>query len=429
MKLAINGGNKIRNKKFPNYKTIDNNEVVAVEKVLKDGVLSKYLGCWDDDFYGGKVVQQFEKEWSSFFQIEYSIAINSASSGIHIALGACGIGYSDEVIVTPYSMSVSATAPLLWNATPVFADIDKDTLALDAKSIEEKITKYTKAIVVVHLFGYSADMDEIMQIARKYNLYVIEDAAQAPGAIYKDKLVGTIGDIGIFSLNYHKHIHTGEGGVCVTDNEELAKRMQLNRNHAEAVIDDMGYSNLNNMLGFNFRLTELQAAIGVEQLKKLNKEIDIRNRYATMYNSALSKIPFLKVIQNKSDRKHVYYIQGFRFNEKEAGIKRDRFLEAVRAELEPVETRENEGVPIYGGYTKPLYLLSIFQNKQVYNKRGFAFKDNINYNKGICPNVEELYESELFFHDLTRSPLTTKDIEDVIEAYNKVSENIDELKQ
>jgi perosamine synthetase len=428
MKLAINGGKKIRYKKFPRYNLIDEKEIEIITNVLKRGVLSKFLGCWDKDFYGGDEIQSFEKEWSEHFKIKHTVSVNSASSGLHIALGACGIGFNDEVIVTPYSMSVSATAPLLWNATPVFADINKNSLCLDVKSIEKKITKNTKAIIVVHLFGYPAEMDEIMNIAKKYNLFVIEDAAQAPDAIYKGKKVGTIGDIGVFSLNYHKHIHTGEGGMCVTNSDELATRMQLIRNHAESVIEDMNYDRLDNMLGFNFRLTEIQAAIGRIQLKKLKDEVDIRNKYAKKYNEALKTIDFIEIIQNSSNRLHSFYVQGFLFNEKKAGISRKKYLDAVRAELEVVEGRENEGVPIYEGYSKPLYLLPLFQKRQVYKDVGFAFKNNISYSKGICPVVEKLYEKELFFHDFTRSPLNEKDIEDVINAYIKVSENIDELK-
>lgn len=428
MKLAINGGKKIRYKKFPRYNLIDEKEIEIVTNVLKRGVLSKFLGCWDKDFYGGDEIQSFEKEWSEYFKIKHTVSVNSASSGLHIALGACGIGFNDEVIVTPYSMSVSATAPLLWNATPVFADINKNSLCLDVKSIEKKITKNTKAIIVVHLFGYPAEMDEIMNIAKKYNLFVIEDAAQAPDAIYKGKKVGTIGDIGVFSLNYHKHIHTGEGGMCVTNSDELATRMQLIRNHAESVIEDMNYDRLDNMLGFNFRLTEIQAAIARIQLKKLKDEVDIRNKYAKKYNEALKTIDFIEIIQNSSNRLHSFYVQGFLFNEKKAGISRKKYLDAVRAELEVVEGRENEGVPIYEGYSKPLYLLPLFQKRQVYKDVGFAFKNNISYSKGICPVVEKLYEKELFFHDFTRSPLNEKDIEDVINAYIKVSENIDELK-
>jgi len=427
MKLAINGGEKVRTKLFPRYNTIDTNEIDAVTKVLKEGTLSKFLGAWCDDFYGGKKVQEFEKLWSEKFKVKHSISVNSNTSGLIAALGACGIGLGDEVIVSPYSMSISATAPLFYNATPVFCDLEKNSYGFDTKMLEKVITKDTKAIVVVHIFGCPSNLKEIMAIAKKHNLLVIEDAAQCPGAIYDGKLAGTIADIGVFSLNYHKHIHTGEGGMICTNNDILANKMQLIRNHAESIVDNKGESDLVNMLGFNFRLTEIQAAIGIEQLKKLDNELKIRQKYAELYNKALTKFTFIEstILDNRT---HSYYVQSFRFDEKKAGVSRDTFLNAVKAELMPVEKRENEGVPISCGYVKPIYLLSIFQEKIAYNKQGFAFKDTITYQKGLCPNVEKLHYKELFSHDFTRSPLTLDDVNDVIKAYSKVAENIEKLK-
>ena len=181
------------------------------------------------------------------------------------------------------------------------------------------------------------------------------------------------------------------------------------------------------MLGYNFRLTEIQAAIGIEQLKKLDAEIIIRQKYARMYDEALTKFDFIETTIY-DDRTHSYYVQAFRFNEKKAGISRDKYIEAVKEELSVVEKRENEGVPIGCGYVKPLYLLPIFQKKYAYTKQGFAFKDEINYTKGLCPNVEDLHYKELFSHDFTRSPLKIDDVNDVIKAYVKVANSLNELK-
>mgnify|MGYP001460034291 CR=1 FL=1 len=425
--LAVNGGEKTRKALFERYNSIDNNEIEAVTDVMKSGVLSKYIGAWCDDFYGGDKTHEFEKLWGEKFDSKHTISVNSNTSGIIAALGACGIGYGDEVIVSPYSMSISATAPLVYNATPVFCDLNTNNYGFDIEHLKSLITKNTKAIIVVHIFGIPSDMDEIMEIAKKHNIYVIEDCAQAPLATYKEKKVGTIGDIGIFSLNYHKHIHTGEGGMCVTNNDILANKLQLIRNHAESVVESKGDTDLVNMLGFNFRLTELQAAIGIEQLKKLDAEVILRQRYAKMYDDALSKYPFIKI--NKiEDRTISYYIQVFEFLPDVAGISRNTFIEAIKAELEVVKGRENEGVPIYEGYVKPLYLIPMFQKRLVYTKENFCFKDEIEYKIGTCPNVEELENKKLWNHDFTRAPLTLDDINDIINAYKKVCDNIDELK-
>ena len=426
--LAINGGNKIRKKLFPRYNSITEDEIQAVHNVMKSGLLSQYIGAWCDDFYGGKKVQEFEKAWSEKFNIKHAVSVNSNTSGLIAAVGACGIGLGDEVIVSPYSMAISATAPLFYNATPVFCDLDTNSYSFDIAMLKRVITKETKAIIVVHIFGCPSNMNEIMTVAKEHNLRVIEDCAQVPGAIYHNQNIGSIGDIGVFSLNYHKHIHTGEGGMCVTNNDNLANKLQLIRNHAESVVESKGDTDLNNMLGYNFRLTEIQAAIGIEQLKKLNAEITLRQEYAKLYDEALTQFDFITttILENRT---HCYYGQAFQFHSSKAGISRERFLDAVKAELMPVSGREKEGVPIGGGYVKPLYLIPLFQKKLAYNKSGISFKKTVHYEKGLCPNVENLHYHTLFVHDFTRSPLSIDDVNDVIKAYVKVCENIHELQE
>ena len=427
MTLAINGGKKVRTKLFPKYNNITQDEITAVNKVMNNGILSSFIGAWCNDFYGGEKVQEFENAWCKKFNVKHSISVNSNTSGLITALGACEIGLGDEVIVSPYSMSIRATAPLFYNATPVFCDLDKNTYSYDLEMLKKIITPHTKAIVVVHIFGCPSNLNEIMKIAKKHNIYIIEDSAQCPGAIYNGKFAGTIADIGVFSLNYHKHIHTGEGGMICTNNDNLANKMQLIRNHAESVVENKGDNLLCNMLGFNFRLTEIQAAIGIEQLKKLDDELKLRQTYAMMYNNALTKFDFISTT-TLENRTHSYYIQVFRFDEIKAGISRQKFIDAVKAELMPVKDREKEGIPIGCGYVKPLYLIPMFQKKQAYNTQGFAFKEYINYNKGLCPNVEDLHYKELFTHDFTRSPLNIDDVNDVIKAYIKVASNIEQLR-
>jgi dTDP-4-amino-4,6-dideoxygalactose transaminase len=249
--LAINGGEPVRKTPFPGYVTIGKEEKLAVMEVLDSTVLSKYLGTWSPDFYGGPKVRQLERDWSEYFGIKHAVSVNSATSGLYAAVGAAGVGPGDEVIVSPYTMTASATAALVYGAIPVFADIDPQIFCLSPESVEKCITPSTKAIIVVDIFGHPADMDEIMEIARDHDLIVIEDAAQAPGAKYKGRFAGTLADMGVYSLNYHKTIHCGEGGIVVTNNDDLTERLQLIRNHAEVVVKNKGVKNLVNMVGFN----------------------------------------------------------------------------------------------------------------------------------------------------------------------------------
>lgn len=432
-KLAINGGEILRKKLFPAYKVIGTEEKEAAARVLESGILSRFLGCWDDDFYGGPEVQKLEKEWAQYFGVKHAISVNSCTSGLQCALGAAGIEPGDEVIVSPYSMVVSATMPLIYGAIPVFADVEEKYFCLDPKSVEEKITERTKAIVVVDLFGQPYNVDEINAIAKRHNLIVIEDCAQAPGAKYKDKYAGTLGDIGVFSLNYHKHIHTGEGGMVVTNDDRLAERIQLIRNHAEAVVEDKGVADLTNMLGFNFRLTEIQAAIGREQLRKLDNLVNLRIDNCNYVASKLSELPGISSPGVRNGCKHVYYQQPFLFDEKIVGVSRDKFINAVKAELPATELREAEGQQIGIGYNKPLYLLPIFQKKIAIGSKGFPFvsefyKGSVKYDKGLCPIVEELYEKKLFTHEFMRPPAEHADLDDFVEAFKKVYEYREELK-
>lgn len=432
-KLALLGGEKVRNKKFPAHKVIGREEEDAVSRVFASGIFSRFLGCWHENFYGGPEVRAFEKEWAKFFQVKHAIAVNSATSGIYAAVGAIGAGPGDEIIVSPYSMSVSAAAPLIYNAIPVFADIEEDYFCLSAESIEARITPWTKAIIVVDIMGQPYDVEKINAIAKKHKLYVIEDCAQAPGATYHGRYAGTLGDIGIYSLNYHKHIHTGEGGVVVTDNDELAERVRLIRNHAESVIGDKGYNTLVNMVGFNYRMTEIEAAIGREQLKKLPGLLDARSKNVEYLAKCLSAIPCLEPAKVRTGCKHVFYVHPIKFKSSVAGIHRNRFVEAVKAELELTELRETEGVKVGVGYVKPLYLQPLYQNKIAYGNNGCPwtcdkYKGNVSYEKGICPVAERMYFDELITHELMHSRMTKSDMDDVFDAFNKVWENREELR-
>lgn len=430
--LAINGGPRVRTRVFPAYRTIGQEEQTAVLEVLQSGVLSRFLGCYHDDFYGGPQVRALEAEWAEFFQVKHAISVNSATSGLYCAMGASGAGPGDEVIVSPYTMSASAAAVLVYNAIPVFADIEEDYFCLDPKSVEERITPRTRAIIVVDIFGQPYDREAINAIARKHNLLVIEDCAQAPGARFKGRYAGALGDMGVYSLNYHKHIHTGEGGIVVTDDDELAERVRLIRNHAEVVVGDMGRSNLVNMLGFNYRMTELEAAIARQQLKKLPAVLSRRQENVAYLEEQLSNLPGIDIPPVRPGCEHAYYVHPIKYRETEFGFPRSRFVEAVQAELAPIELRETEGVNIGGGYVKPLYLEPIYQQQIVYGESGCPFtcplyQGQVNYSQGLCPTCEKMHYSELITHEMIRPPMSRSDLDDVARAFIKVWENRAEL--
>jgi dTDP-4-amino-4,6-dideoxygalactose transaminase len=433
-KLAINGGQKVRESLFPPYEVLSEKEALIAADVVRSGVLSKFLGCWDEDFYGGPQVQAFEKEWAEAIGAKHAISVNSNTSGLFCALAAAEVGPCDEVIVSPYSMSISASAPLFFGAAPVFADIEEDTFCLDPKSVEAAITPQTKAIIAVDIFGHPYNAEKINALAKKHNIKVIEDCAQAPLATLNGKQAGTLGDMGVFSLNYHKHIHTGEGGVIVTNDDDLALRCQLVRNHAEAVVDDMPFKTSPiNMIGLNFRLPEIEAGIGRSLLEKLPNLVKERQDNVAYLESKLKNIPFLKLPVVADGATHSYYTHSILFDETKAnGLSRNRYVDAVKAELPPCKLRETEGVLIFSGYTKPLYWQSIYQNLTGLGAKQYPFnnpelKRKPNYQKGLCPIVEKLHLKTLFFHELMRPGMTHADLDDVAQAFIKVAESIHEL--
>lgn len=430
-KLAINGGEKLRTTPFPAYNTIGSEEEEAVLGVLRSGKLSTFLGTWHDDFFGGPEVRALESEWAEYFGVKHAISVNSATSGLYAAVGACGISPGDEVIVSAYTMSASATAALVYGAIPVFADIEKDFYCLDAKSIEAKITPRTKAIIVVDIFGQPYDAEAINALAKTHNLYVIEDTAQAPGAMLGEKYAGTLGDIGVYSLNYHKHIHSGEGGIIVTDDDTLADKIRLIRNHAEAVLSARGIKDrteLINMVGYNYRMTEIEAAIARCQLKKLPSLLAQRLKNTAYLNEQLAEIPCIKPTKIRKGAKHAFYVHPLQFDAEIANMHRNRFIDAVKAELPPTLLREESVVLLSYGYVKPLYLQPLYQEKIAFGRDGYPFTlSNVTYPKGLCPVTEEMHFNRLITHEFMRPGMIKNDMDDVVSAFWKVWENRVEL--
>ena len=420
-KLALLGGTPVIQKEFKKYNPLGREELDAAKNVIDSGVLSQFLGCWHEDFYGGPKVQEFEMEAAKYFGVKHAVTVNSWTSGLVAAVGAIGIEPGDEVIVSPWTMSASATAILHWNGIPVFADIDIDTYNLCPDSILKNISPQTKAIMVVDIFGQSADMDLIMEIAKEYKLKVISDTAQAPGALYGDRYAGTCADVGGFSLNYHKHIHTGEGGILVTNDDDIAERLQLIRNHAEVVVEDKGVKNLINMVGHNFRLGEIECAMGIEQLKKLKGLVQSRQLLAETLTEGLKSLEGLKTPSQFKNRTHVYYVYAMQLDLEVLQVSRQKIVEALAA----------EGVIVSSGYQN-IHLIPLYQKKIAFGSKGFPWssefcKREISYKKGICPNAEYLNDNSYIGFGMCVYDLTFEDIDLIIKSFHKVWKNLENL--
>ena len=307
MTLALFGGNLIRKKLYPPHITIDQKDIDIVVDVMKEGILSDFEGSNNQWFLGGKYVKNAEAKWASYFGVKHVISVNSATSGLFAAVGAAGVGPGDEVVTSPWTMTATAAAIVVNNAVPVFADIDPETFCLMPEAVEKKITSRTKAIIVVHIYGHPADMDGIMALARKHNLVVIEDAAQSLGATYKGRQTGAIGHMGVHSLNCHKLIQTGEGGMIFTDDDEYANRLQLIRNHAEAgVATGIPVMSMVNMIGWNYRMNEIEAAISMTQLDKLALLQEQRNNLELYLSSGIKNFKGLILPSKKEGCDHTF---------------------------------------------------------------------------------------------------------------------------
>ena len=423
LKLALLGGPPTITHPFKHYNPIGLEEVQAAKEVIESGVLSQFIGAWHPDFLGGPKVKEFEIQCANYFGVKHAITVNSWTSGLIAAVGAIGIQPGDEVIVPPWTMCASATAILHWNAIPVFADIDPVTFCLDYKSVEANITPHTKAIMAVDIFGQSADMDALLAIAKLHDLKVISDTAQAPGAKYKGKYAGTLADVGGFSLNYHKHIHTGEGGILVTNDATIARRLQLIRNHAEAVVEGMGVTDLTNMVGYNFRLGEIECAMGISQLKKLQSFLGSRQHVAQRLNEKLATLPSLTIPFVMPDCTHAYYMYPMILDTEELGVPREIIVKALQA----------EGVTGLANGYQNVHLLPMFQKKVAYGSKGFPWKSDIchrevSYDKGICPVAEKLHDETYMGFAMCLHDLSDYDVDLIAKPFHKVWGQIDQLK-
>lgn len=423
-KLALLGGSPCIAEEIPRYNTMGEEEAQAASDVVRSGVLSGFHGSWNERFYGGPRVREFESAWAETFQVRNAVTLNSWTSGLVASMGAAGVGPGDEVIVSPWTMSASATAILAWGGIPVFVDIREDTFNLDVEAVRRAITSRTRAIMVPDIFGQGADLDGLMALADEHGLLVMEDAAQAPYARDGGRFVGTLGHMGGFSLNYHKHIHTGEGGVFVTDDDDLAERVRLIRNHGEVIAQRRPELQLPNLVGYNLRMGEVEAAIGMCQLRKLPDLAARKSEVGAALSRGLGDLPGLHTPVVKPHCTHVYYIYGIRFDVDALGVDRAALLQALRA----------EGVPmILEGY-QLIHLLPLYRQRIAFGPQGFPWRgrsgpdSQVTYAPGLCPVAERLHHRELLGLHTCALDLGPRECDLIIQAFQKIWENLDPLR-
>jgi perosamine synthetase len=345
-------------------------ELSLVKEVLDSGNLSS--------FGGGKMTDRFEKEFAEALGAKYGVAMNSAMSVLHASVKAAGAGAGDEVLCDPVCV-FGAVATMYNNAVPVFVDVKRETWNMDPDDIEDKITDRTKALIVTHVWGLAAEMERIVEIAHRHKLIVIEDCAHSLFATHKGKNTGTWGDIGSFSFQMSKQIGLGDGGMAVTDSEELAKLLDLNA--GAPTFGSVAYD-----LHYNYRITELTSAVGIGQLHRARGYIDGLIEVAGLYNAAIADCRWIDMQAGPPESTHTYHLWGATFRGDEVGIKLSDFKAALK------ETGAGIGV----GYTNmPAYRHPVIAKRLGYGKGCPLdcplYKGTGNrYPDGLCPNNEWL---------------------------------------
>lgn len=357
---------------------ISDEEIEAVVRILKSGMLAQ-----------GEEVKLFEEEFARYIGVKYAVAVANGTAALDIALKALGIGPGDEVITTPFTFIATANAILYQGAKPIFADIDLRTYNLDPNKVLEKITNKTKAIIVVHLYGQPADMKAFKEIAEDYKLLLIEDAAQAHGAEFEGRKVGGIGDVGVTSFYATKNMTTGEGGMITTNDDEVARKARLFRDHGQV------RKYVHEVLGWNLRMTNIVAALGRIQLRRLDELNKIRARNAEKLTRGLQGVKGITLPYVDPRVKHVWHQYVIRV-EQDFPLSRDELAEYLREKS--IETAVHYPIPIHH---QPLY------------KR-------LGYTQDECPNAIEASKRVLSLpvHPL----LSDEDIEYIVNAIREVSE-------
>lgn len=369
---------------------LDEDDIQAVVAVLRSDWLTT-----------GPMVEAFEDSMARFVGAKYAVAVSSGTAALHAAVHAMGIGPGDEVIVPPMTFAATANAVVFLGGTPVFADVDSETLLIDPRQVASKITSHTKAIVAVDYAGQPCDYDALRAIAERHGLALVSDACHALGATYKSRRVGTLADLNTFSFHPVKHITTGEGGMITTNDSTSAQRMRTFRNHG--ITSDHRQREKQGAwfyemkdLGYNYRLSDFQCALGISQLQKLPSWLERRQAIAGRYDDAFANNPAVEPLRIAEDVSHAYHLYVIRLRLDELTVGRSAIFTALRA----------EGIGVNVHYI-PVHLHPFYQER-------------FGTGRGLCPVAEMAYEQVL---SLPMFPaMTNRDVDDVIEAVQKVVE-------
>jgi len=337
----------------------------------------------------GPKVSEFENNFADRHHVKHALAVSSCTTGLHLALAGLGIEAGDEVIVPAFTWIATANVVLYCGATPILVDVDRKNFNIDPDLIASKITKRTKAIIVVHLFGFCADMDAILEVIPAH-VKIIEDAACAAGASYKGKSAGSLGDVGVFSFHPRKSITTGEGGMITTNDDALAEQMNQMRNHGAALSEEQRhYGNKPyllpdfNLLGFNYRMTDLQGAIGIVQLKKLDVFISERQKWADFYYSELQSLKWLKLPSIADYQVHAWQSFVTYVNPKEAPMSRNNLMEYL----------QEKGISTRPG-THAIHLLNYYAKKYDFEPDLFPSARDCDANSMAIPLHNNMTEAD-----------------------------------
>ncbi len=402
-KLAIDGGRAVRTEAFGDWPIFGEAEQAALLAVLRSGKWGRLAG---------EEVARFERRVAAFQGAKYALASVNGTTTLRIALLAAGIQAGDEVIVPPYTFLATAGAVIEANAMPVFVDIQPDTYNIDPDAVEAAVTDRTRAVIPVHLGGLCADMDAIMAVARRHGLVVIEDAAHAHGATYKQRGAGTLGHVGSFSFQSSKNLTCGEGGAILTDDEELYLACHQVHNCGRSPKGGRWY--LHHSLGANYRMTEFQAAVLNAQLDRLAEQTARRDANGRHLAGLLAAIPGVQA-QALPDfaTRHAYHLFLIRYDESAWGAPRAAFVEAVRA----------EGIPLSAGYTRPVYRQPMFVEQRFGPYTGCRLgRDDLDFAAFAerCPVAEHVTAREGTWLPQQALLGPKRDMEDIAEAVAKV---------